>query len=110
LWGGKSPKGFDCSGLVQFGFGLHGVALPRDADEQALCGSAVEIPQAGDLLFFGKERVTHIGVALDSDRFVHARGEVRCNALRHGTPLHDAELRSLWRGTRRVLAPIPAGA
>jgi cell wall-associated NlpC family hydrolase len=94
--------------LVQFGFGLHGIRLPRDADEQAQSGSAVEIPIAGDLLFFGKERVTHVGVALDAERFIHARGEVRCNTLRHGTPLHDPELRALWRGTRRVLAPTPA--
>jgi hypothetical protein len=107
LWGGKSPKGFDCSGLVQFAFELHGVTLPRDSDEQFECGEPVESPQAGDLLFFGKERTTHVAVALDAATYIHARGEVRRNALQPGTPGHDAELLSLWRGTRRVQLPAP---
>jgi len=105
LWGGKSPKGFDCSGLVQFAFGLHGIALPRDADEQARSGLAVQSPAAGDLLFFGKDSVTHVAVALGPDRFLHARGEVRINALAPGAPGHDADLCALWRGTRRVELP-----
>jgi gamma-D-glutamyl-L-lysine dipeptidyl-peptidase len=105
LWGGKSPKGFDCSGLVQFGFALHGANLPRDSDEQAECGTAVDVPQAGDLLFFGKQRVTHVAVALGPDNYLHARGEVRRNALSEGIPGYDAELRALWCGTRRVTLP-----
>lgn len=105
LWGGRSPKGFDCSGLVQFAYGLHGFDLPRDADAQAGAGYAVETAAAGDLHFFGKDHVTHVAVALDAERFLHARGEVRCNALRRESSLHDAELRALWRGTRRVLRP-----
>jgi cell wall-associated NlpC family hydrolase len=105
VWGGKSPKGFDCSGLVQFAFGLHGVSLPRDSDEQNECGVAVEAPQAGDLLFFGKEKTTHVAIALDATHFIHARGEVRRNAIVEGAPGYDAELRSVWRGTRRVALP-----
>ena len=105
LWGGKSPKGFDCSGLVQFGFGLHGFALPRDADQQARVGVEVERAEAGDLIYFGRDRVTHIAVALDASRFVHARGEVRINALAAGTPEHDPELRALVRGVRRAWTP-----
>lgn len=104
LWGGRSPKGFDCSGLVQFAFGLHGVALPRDADQQAGCGVPVDTPAAGDLLLFGMDRVTHIAVAVDAGQFLHARGEVRRNSLLPDSPLHDAELRALWCGTRRVLS------
>jgi cell wall-associated NlpC family hydrolase len=105
LWGGRSPKGFDCSGLVQFAFGLHGIPLPRDADQQAACGIAAPRPAPGDLLFFGETRITHVAVALDAERFLHARGEVRRNSLVPGSPLHDAELAALWRGTRRVLSP-----
>ena len=105
LWGGKSPKGFDCSGLVQFGFGLHGIALPRDADQQALAGVEVERPEAGDLIYFGRDRVTHVAVALDASRFVHARGETRLNALAGGTPERDPELVALVRGVRRVWTP-----
>lgn len=106
LWGGRSPKGFDCSGLVQFVYALHGVALPRDSDEQARAGTAVETaPAPGDLIFFGRERVTHVGIAVEDEAFLHARGQVRCNSLVAGTALHDAELRALWCGTRRVLPP-----
>jgi len=105
LWGGRSPKGFDCSGLVQFVFGLHGVALPRDSDEQALQGRAVDVPAGGDLIFFGRERVTHVAVAAPDASFLHARGEVRCNSTVAGTPLHDAELWALRCGMRRVLDP-----
>ncbi len=106
LWGGKSPKGFDCSGLVQFAFGLHGTALPRDADQQALAGVAIESPAAGDLLYFGRDRVTHVAVMLDDARFVHARGETRLNTLDAGAPDYDPELHALLLGARRVWAPI----
>jgi hypothetical protein len=105
LWGGRSPKGFDCSGLVQFAFGLHGIALPRDSDQQACRGTAVSRPAAGDLLFFGAQTVTHVAVALDDVEFLHARGEVRRNALGADRPLHDADLSALFRAARRVLPP-----
>lgn len=103
VWGGKSPKGFDCSGLVQFVFGLHGVELPRDSDEQFECGQPVEEVVPGDLLFFGRDQISHVAVALDGQQFVHARGEVRCNALQPHHPLYDAELARIYRGARRVL-------
>ncbi len=103
VWGGRSPKGFDCSGLVQFVFGLHGVALPRDSDQQFASGVAVDDVRAGDLLFFGRERIAHVAVACDAETYLHARGEVRRNARRPGHPLHDAELAALYRGCRRVL-------
>ena len=107
VWGGRSPKGFDCSGLVQFVFGLHGVTLPRDSDQQFEQGVAVESRQPGDLLFFGSQRIGHVGVALDADAFVHARGEVRHNSLDPESPRYDAELAGLFRGNRRVLPPAP---
>ena len=106
VWGGKSPKGFDCSGLVQFGFGLHGVALPRDSDQQFACGTDVAAIASGDLLFFGRERITHVGVALDTHRFVHARGTVRQNSLSPEDPHHAPDLAAMLRGVRRVLPQV----
>jgi hypothetical protein len=106
LWGGRSPKGFDCSGLVQFAFGLHGLVLPRDSDEQAACGTPVATPAAGDLLFFGATKITHVAVALGPHGFLHARGEVRQNSLDPASPLHDAGLLALHRQTRRVRWPM----
>ncbi len=103
VWGGKSPKGFDCSGLVQFVFGLHGLSLPRDSDQQFECGEPVSEFATGDLLFFGTERVSHVGIALDGQDFIHARGEVRHNSLDPGSSLYTPELTALLRGGRRVL-------
>lgn len=77
-WGGITPWGADCSGLVQTTFGLHGVALPRDAWQQAETGApgAKKIldAKAGELLFFTDRedrRITHVGLALGDRRMVH---------------------------------------
>lgn len=78
LWGGVTPWGADCSGLVQSVFALHGMQLPRDAWQQAeLGGDAgpdVGELQAADLLFFSDRpdrRITHVGIALGKSRMVH---------------------------------------
>lgn len=78
LWGGVTPWGADCSGLVQSVFALHGRQLPRDAWQQAELGADagrdVGELQAGDLLFFSDRddrRVTHVGLSLGERRMVH---------------------------------------
>ena len=55
VWGGASPSGFDCSGLVLYVFAHYGVSLPHFAAYQAQMGTAVSESQleAGDLVFFG---------------------------------------------------------
>jgi gamma-D-glutamyl-L-lysine dipeptidyl-peptidase len=75
-WGGVTPWGADCSGFVQTIFGLHGVAVPRDAYQQAECGTEVmrSAVQPADLLFFSDrrdQRITHVGIALAGDRLAH---------------------------------------
>ncbi|MGH2499455.1 MAG: C40 family peptidase, partial [Candidatus Limnocylindria bacterium] len=72
LWGGTSVGGIDCSGLVQQVYRLNGVGLDRDADQQALEGRPVERAMAGDLLFFGLERVTHVALAAGPRELIHA--------------------------------------
>jgi cell wall-associated NlpC family hydrolase len=78
IWGGVTPWGADCSGLVQSAFALHGIQLPRDAWQQAECGTDAgrDVGEllAGDLLFFSDRddgRVTHVGIALGGRRMVH---------------------------------------
>ncbi|HUQ17827.1 MAG TPA: C40 family peptidase [Candidatus Saccharimonadales bacterium] len=72
LWGGLTARGIDCSGLIQQVYRLNGVALPRDADQQALSGRAVTIPRDGDLVFFGEAAVTHTAIATGPETFFHA--------------------------------------
>lgn len=77
-WGGISPWGADCSGLTQTTFWLHGIALPRDAWQQAEVGDDAGTTAASwrpaDLLFFSDrpdKRITHVGVSLGDSRMVH---------------------------------------
>lgn len=88
LNGGAGPSGFDCSGFVQYVFRQHQLLLPRDVREQARIGTSIDRAQiaAGDLLFFSTvaSGPSHVGIALDGNRFVHApseRGVVRVEAL-----------------------------
>jgi cell wall-associated NlpC family hydrolase len=82
--GGSDPTGFDCSGLVQYVFAQHGVALPRETREQFEMGTDVRLAgtEPGDLIFFRTTASgpSHVGVAIGGDEFVHApstRGVVR---------------------------------
>jgi len=103
VWGGKSPKGFDCSGLVQFVYGLHGISLPRDSSQQFAATPRVDgTPAAGDLLFFA-DPVSHVAVQFDAQRYLHARGCVRFNSLDPQHPLYEASLAAQFRGATRVL-------
>lgn len=86
--GGADPRGFDCSGFVQYVFAQHGVKIPRNVTEQFRAGKDVPPSdlQAGDLVFFSTVApgASHVGIALGSDEFVHApssSGDVRVEHL-----------------------------
>ncbi|MGE0042589.1 MAG: C40 family peptidase [Vicinamibacterales bacterium] len=86
--GGASPKGFDCSGFVQYVFEQHGLALPRQVRDQYSVGKKVSSRQLepGDLVFFSTVApgASHVGIALGGDQFVHApssNGVVRVETL-----------------------------
>lgn len=76
-WGGVTPWGCDCSGLVSSSFHLHGVSVPRDAWMQAATGEPVERIRdlrPADLLFFSDEedgKITHVAISLGGTRVVH---------------------------------------
>lgn len=77
-WGGITPWGADCSGILQSIFALHGIHLLRDAWQQATQGVAVEAGleglSQGDLLFFTDREdghITHVAMAAGSSKLVH---------------------------------------
>ena len=76
VWGGTSPSGFDCSGLVQYVYAKLGVNLPRTTWEQVKCGTSVSKGnlQPGDLVFFNceGEYCSHVGMFVGGDQFIHA--------------------------------------
>ena len=75
-WGGASSYGFDCSGFVQMLFKEMGLSVPHNSREQAKCGLFIPIAQEdlqpGDLIFIGQTMITHVGMYLGNDEFIHS--------------------------------------
>jgi len=78
VFGGSTPKGFDCSGLVQYVYRRFGVKLPRRAIDQSRTGSRVGMRELrrNDLVFFRTRgsSVSHVGIYLGGGEFIHAPG------------------------------------
>ncbi len=82
VFGGTKPQtGFDCSGLVQYSYAQLGLHIPRNSYEQYRLSTPVYISrlQPGDLVFFRTRGifVSHVGIYIGDNRFVHAPGEGR---------------------------------
>ncbi len=110
-WGGVTPWGCDCSGLVSSSFHLHGVNVPRDAWMQASTGEPVEFIRdlrPADLLFFSDEpdgKITHVAISLGGTRVVHlalGRGGYAVDDLESGDEYTDL-LVQRFRFGRRIL-------
>ncbi|MBB3104973.1 C40 family peptidase [Azomonas macrocytogenes] len=108
VWGGNTPEsGFDCSGLIGYVYrDAAGIVLPRTTSEMIQV-KATHIPRqsllAGDLVFFatsGGRRVSHAGIYVGEERFVHAPssgGTVRLDRL------SDSYWQRSYLGARRIL-------
>ncbi|MEM8817300.1 MAG: C40 family peptidase [Pseudomonadota bacterium] len=74
-YGGATPQGFDCSGLVHYAFGRAGKHVPRTttALHRASKTVAKDALRPGDLVFFRVDgKMAHVGIVVDENRFVHA--------------------------------------
>ena len=88
LWGGRTPFGIDCSGLVQMVYKIKKIKLLRDASQQATHGEPLNFvseAEPGDLAFFDNEEgnITHVGIMVDKSRIIHASGKVRMDTIDH---------------------------
>ena len=112
-WGGITPWGADCSGMVQAVFGLHGVALPRDARQQAELGTELALLtdawNPGDLLFFSDRadgRITHVAIAAPQRALMHVaigRGGFAVESLQDSSDPYVEALKLRLRQARRIL-------
>ena len=117
-WGGLTPWGADCSGLVQTAFALHGASLPRDAWQQMDAAGLAPVDgdlaslRAGDLLFFSDRddgRITHVGAALGPSRMVHlalGRGGYAVERLDDTSDPYVVALVRRFKGARRPTAEL----
>lgn len=77
VYGGSSPRGFDCSGFVQYVFSHFGVSLSHSGSAQRSAGTPVASGnmQPGDVVFFAQNssgRISHVGIYIGGNQFIHA--------------------------------------
>ena len=102
VWGGASPKGFDCSGLVMYVFAQVGISLPHYTVAQYNYPDSVSVPrnelQPGDLVFFAG--LGHVGIYVGGGNFIHAPhtgSSVRIDSLSEGWYASE------YDGAKRIL-------
>jgi murein DD-endopeptidase len=106
---GEDGGGFDCSGLIQYAYGKHGIVLPRRSIDQAREGTRItpklHLLKPGDLLTFSNRgrRVTHVGLYIGEGRFIHSatRG-VQVSLLSAEDP-YGRWWYQRWIGVRRII-------
>ena len=106
VYGGTSPKGFDCSGFIGYVYNNFGVKLARSAQSMYSNGKKVsrDSLKAGDILFFDTSSrnragaIDHVGIYLGGDNFIHAsssKGSVHIQKL--------SQYKGLYIGAKRVI-------
>ena len=103
VFGGTTPKGFDCSGYLQYIFAQHGIKIPRAADEQYKIGTMIARNKliAGDLVFFTTDtkEISHCGLYIGNGKFIHASSSkgVRIDEL------NNSYWKTRYAGAKRIL-------
>ncbi len=106
---GEDGEGFDCSGLIQYSYGKHGIEVPRRSIDQAREGRKIErrlkLLSPADILTFSNHggKVSHVGLYLGDGRFIHSatRG-VQISVLSPDDP-YGKWWYKRWVGVRRIV-------
>ena len=106
---GEDGEGFDCSGLIQYSYGKHGIQLPRRSTDQAREGRKIErrlkLLSPADILTFSNHggKVSHVGLYIGDGRFIHSatRG-VQVSVLSPDDP-YGRWWYKRWVGVRRIV-------
>jgi cell wall-associated NlpC family hydrolase len=111
LWGGRSSFGIDCSGFVQTVFKINNIQVPRDAYQQVSHGHPVEffdMIKPADLVFFGEVtgNITHVGIALENNKIIHASGMVRVDMINH-QGIYNQEIKKYTHQLRVIKRLLP---
>ena len=104
VFGGATPKGFDCSGLLLYVAKKFGIDLPHKASEQAKLGTAVDKAdlQPGDMVFFktdGSGGVSHSGMYIGDGKMIHAP---KTGDVVKVSSINDSYYTKAWAGARRM--------
>ncbi len=105
VWGGTSPKGFDCSGLIYYVYGQYGYSLQRRASLQyAYNGTSVSKAnlQPGDLVFFSDDvdPIGHVGMYIGNGQFIHASSGKGCVTISDLSGYYYAQH---YTGAKRII-------
>lgn len=100
-WGGTTPRGFDCSGYVQYVYRKAGHSIPRSAGAQYRALQHISRPRPGDLVFFSTYTagISHVGIYAGNGRFIHSP---RSGKVVSYAKMGDSYWRRRYRGARRV--------
>jgi cell wall-associated NlpC family hydrolase len=106
---GVGGEGFDCSGLIQFAYGRHGIVLPRRSADQAREGRKVNRDlsrlRPADLLTFSNRGgpVTHVGLYIGGGRFIHSATRGVQVSILNATDPYGRWWYKRWVGVRRII-------
>jgi hypothetical protein len=87
LWGGRSSTACDCSGFSNTVFRANGILIGRDSRAQAIQGKEVKYKDdfsnvlPGDLIFFGKDKITHVAISMGGKEFIHQSNGVHITSF-----------------------------
>jgi hypothetical protein len=92
VWGGSTPAGFDCSGLIWHVYKSNGINIPRTSQQMSAGGTYIPLGQLlpGDILCFGpRGNAYHVALYVGGGRYIHAPSaglSVRYQDMGYGTP------------------------